>query len=134
MHSPLIIRVAFLAAGVVGLLFGLFFLLAADQAVTSFGLGAANLPALLFARSTGALITGLGIANLIAALDRGSRSQFALVIANIVVHVLSIFADFSENYPRNAGVWVGLAVHVIFIAVFGYCVVHWRQMTPRTAR
>jgi hypothetical protein len=23
---------------------------------------------------------------------------------------------------------VGLAVHVIFIAAFGYCIVHWREM------
>src|SRR5258708_888791 len=103
MHSPLIIRVTFIAAGIVGLAFGLFFLLAADQAITSFDLGAATLSALLYARSTGAVITSLGIANLIAALDRGSMAQLGLVIANIVVHVLSIFVDFSESYPRTAG-------------------------------
>ena len=53
------------------------------------------------------------------------------MIANIAVHVLSISADFSESYPRNAGVWIGLAVHVLFIAAFGYCLVHWRRMTAR---
>lgn len=132
MHSPIIIRVTFLAAGLVALLFGLFFLLGADQAVGSFGVGAPTVPALLFARSTGALLTSLGIVNLIAAFDRGSWAQFGLVIGNIVVHVLSIFADFSESYPRTASVWIGLAVHVIFIAAFGYCLVHWRQMMRPT--
>ena len=135
MHEPMIIRVTFLAAGVVGLLFGLFFLLAAEQSITSFELGGPTIPALLFARSTGALIASLGVANLIAAFDRGSRAQYALVVGNILVHVLSIFADFSESYPRNAGVWIGLAVHIVFIAAFGYCLVHWRRMTTgaRTA-
>jgi hypothetical protein len=131
MHEPIIIRVTFLVAAVTGLAFGLFFLLAAEPAITSFELGAPTIPAALFARSTGALIVSLGIANFFAAYDLGSRAQFGLVIGNLVVHVLSIFADFSENYPRNAGVWIGLAVHVILIGAFGYCLVHWRQITRR---
>ena len=44
MHEPMIIRVTFLAGGVVGLLFGLFFLLAAEQSITSFELGAPDGP------------------------------------------------------------------------------------------
>jgi len=129
MHSPIIIRVVFLAAGVVGLLFGLFFLLGPDQAIASYNLGAATLPALLFARSTGAALVGLGVINLLASLDRGSLALRALALGNLVIHVLSIFVDFSENYPKNAGIWVALAIHIIFIVAFGYCLVHWREMT-----
>lgn len=131
MHEPIVIRTTFLVAGVIGLAFGLFFLLGAEGSITSFALGAPTVPALLFARATGALIVSLGIANLFAAFDLGSRAQFGLVIANIVVHVLSIFADFSENYPKTAGTWIGLAVHVVLIGAFGYCLVHWRQITRR---
>jgi hypothetical protein len=121
--------VVFLAAGVAGLLFGLFFLLGPTQAIESYNLGAPTLPALLFARSTGAALVSLGLINLLAAFDRGSPALRALALGNFVIHVLSIFVDFSENYPKNAGVWIGLAVHIIFIAAFGYCLVHWREMT-----
>jgi hypothetical protein len=129
MHDPAIIRWVFLAGGVVGILFGLFFLLGAGQAITSYELGAPTVPALLFARSTGAAILSLSVANLIAASDRGSRALLALAIGNVLIHVLSIGVDFSQPYARNAGVWIGLAVHVIFIAAFGYCLIHWRRMT-----
>ena len=131
MHNPNIVRTTFIVAGIVGLVFGLLFLLAASQAITASELGDPTLAARLFARSTGAAIIALSVANLLAAFDRGSRALRALAIGNVVIHVLSIAVDFSESYPRNAGVWVGLAVHVILIAAFGYCLVHWREMTTR---
>jgi hypothetical protein len=131
MHDPRILRYTLLASGVAGLLFGLLFFLAPDQSIRSLEAGAPTVPALLFARSTGALILGVSIANLLAAFDRGSPALRALVVGNIAVHVLSDWADFSEGYARNAGVWAGIAVHVVLIAAFTYCLIHWRQMFPR---
>jgi hypothetical protein len=128
MHHPSVVRYTFLVAGIVGLLFGLFFLLAAGQAIASYELGPATVPARLFARSAGAAIIGLSVANLLAMLDRGSRALWALAVGNVVVHVLAIAVEFSENYPRNLGTWVGLAIHVILITAFVYCLVHWRQI------
>jgi hypothetical protein len=129
MHNPVIVRVVFIAAGVVGLLFGLFFLLGAAQAIQSYDLGAPTVPALLFARSTGAALISLGVINLLASFDRGSTALRALAIGNVLIHILSIGVDFSQPYARNAGVWVSVAIHVVFIAAFGYCLVHWREMT-----
>jgi hypothetical protein len=133
MHDPIIVRVTFIVAGAIGLLFGLFFLLAAGSAISASELGEPTLAARLFARSTGAAIISLSVANLLAAWDPGSRALRALAIGNVVIHVLSIAVDFSERYPRNAGVWIGLAVHIILIAAFSYCLVHWRDMTTRLA-
>ena len=129
MHSPLIIRATLLVSGVIGILFGLFFLLAAGQAVASFELGAPTIPALLFARSSGAAILSLSVVNILAVFHPLSRTTRAIVIGNVVIHVLSIATDFSENYPKNAGVWIGFAVHVILIVAFGYCLIHWKRMT-----
>jgi hypothetical protein len=133
MHSPVIIRATLVVSGAIGVLFGLFFLLAAGQAIASFELGSPTIPALLFARSAGAAILSLSLVNILAAFHPLSRTTRAIAIGNVVVHVLSIAVDFSENYPRNAGVWVGLAIHVILIAAFGYCLVHWREMTSTRA-
>ena len=131
MHSPMIVRVTFLAAGIVALLFGLFFLLAAGQAIQAYNLGAPAVPATLFARSTGAALVSLGLIDVIASADRGSRALWALAVGNVVIHVLSIGVDFSAPYAKNAGVWIGLVVHIVFIAAFSYCLVHWREMTSR---
>jgi hypothetical protein len=123
------VRVTFLAAGAISLLFGLFFLLGAGNAIESYNLGAPTIPALLFARATGATLVGIGIANLLAAADPGSPALKALAIANLAIHLLSLWVDFSETYEHSAGIWVGLAVHVIFIAAFGYLLVQWGSLT-----
>jgi hypothetical protein len=128
MHHPNVVRYTFLVAGVIGLLFGLFFLLAAGQAIATYELGAATVPARLFARTAGAVLIALSVANLLAMNDRGSRALWALAVGNVVVHILSIAVEFSENYPRNAGVWVGVAIHLILVTAFIYCLIHWRQI------
>jgi hypothetical protein len=127
-HHPNVVRYTFAIAGAIGLLFGLFFLLAAGQAIIANGLGEAGLAARLFARSTGAAIIAISVANLLAMFDRGSRALWALAVGNVVIHLLSIAVEFSERYPRNAGVWVGVAIHGVLIAAFAYCLVHWRQI------
>ena len=87
----------------------------------------------MYALLFGTLMVGVVIGGIAAWLGQSKwRYAARLERANIVVHVLSIFTDFSENYPKNPGVWVGLAVHVILIGAFGYCLVHWRQITRRT--
>ena len=130
MHRPIVIRAVFLASGVIGLLFGLFFLFVPEQAIQSYNLGALTVPALLFARSTGAALVSLGVINLLASFDRsGSVALRALALGNLLIHLISISVDFSESYPKTAGTWIGLAVHIIFIGGFGYCLVHWREIT-----
>jgi hypothetical protein len=122
-------RVILLAAGVVGILFGLFFLFGAEAAIQSYNLGDSTLPARLFARATGAALISLGIIDILASSDRDSPALRAIVIGNLLIHLLSIGVDFSESYPRSAGVWIGLIVHVVFILAFGYLLLNWNKMT-----
>jgi hypothetical protein len=123
------LRVILIVSGVVGVLFGLFFLFGADAAIGPYGLGDPTLPARLFARATGAGLVTIGLINLLAAADRGSPALRAVVIGNILIHVLSLGVDFSETYARAGGVWIGVAVHVLFIAAFVWSLANWRRLT-----
>jgi hypothetical protein len=127
--SALNTRVILIASGILAILFGLFFLVGAEGAIGSYGLGESTLPARLFARATGAGLISIGIINILASGDRGSPALRAIVIGNIVIHVLSLGVDFSESYAKSAGIWVGLAVHVIFIVAFGYMLINWNRLT-----
>ncbi len=129
MHDPKIIRATFLISGVVGMLIGLFLLLAAGQALAGFDLGAPTLPALLFARSAGAAILSLSVVNFVVAFHPFSLTMRTLAVGNVLIHLLSIAVDFSERYPRNTGAWASVALHVVLIAAFAYCIIHWREMT-----
>lgn len=123
------LRIVLIAAGVVAILFGLFFLFGAETAIASYNLGDSTLPARLFARATGAGLVAFGAVNLLAAADTGSPALRAVVVGNLLIHLLSLWVDFSESYARNAGIWVALAVHIVFILAFGYALMNWRQMT-----
>ena len=128
----MILRVILIAAGVVGMLFGLLFLFGAESAIQSFNLGdASTVPERLFARSLGAAIISVSLINLLASSDRGSSALRAIVIGNIAIHVLSFIVDFSESYARNGGVYVGLAVHVIFVGAFGWVLLNWSKVTAK---
>jgi hypothetical protein len=122
------LRIILIASGVVGILFGLFFLFGAESAIASYNLGDSTLPARLFARATGAALISFGVINILASSDTGSSALRAVVIGNIVVHLMSLGVDFSESYARNGGVWVGLAVHIIFIVAFGWALLNWGKM------
>ena len=123
------VRFTLIASGVVGILFGLLFLLGADTAIQGFNLGAPTIPAVIFARSEGASLISIGIINLLASNDRGSAALRALLVGNILIHVLSVAVDFSATYERNGGVYFGLVVHIIFIIAFAYLLINWRRLT-----
>lgn len=125
----MIVRVVLAVSGVVGLLFGAFFIFGADAAISSYNLGEPTLPATLFARATGISIAAVGFINLLSLADRGSPALYAVVTGNLLIHALSIAVDFSADYERNAGVWIGLAIHVVFIVAFGYVMLNWKKLT-----
>ncbi len=123
------LRLILIVSGAVAILFGLFFLLGAESAIQSYNLGGSTLPARLFARATGASLVTLGVIDILASSDRGSPALRAIVIGNLLVHVLSLGVDFSESYARSASIWVSFVVHVLFIIAFGYALVNWRSLT-----
>ena len=127
------LRIILIASGIVGILFGLFFLLGSESAIQSYNLGDSTLPARLFARATGGLILSVGIINLLAYRDSGSSGLRAIIIGNILIHILSIGVDFSESYTRDVGVWIGLGVHVVFIVAFGWALLNWSRVTTKPA-
>jgi hypothetical protein len=114
-----------LVAAIVSALFGIFFLFGADAAIRSFGLGDSSLPARLLARAVGSNLIAVAVINFLSRGDIGSTALRAVVIGNIVIHVIGLGADFSERYPRNAGIWVSVAIHVAFILAFGYFLLDW---------
>jgi hypothetical protein len=123
------LRIIMLVAGVIATLFGLFFLLGAESAISSDNLGDSTLPARLFTRATGAGLIAIGVINLLASRDRGSPALQAIVIGNLLLHLIAIWVDFGESYARNGGIYVGLAVHVIFIIAFGWVLLNWKRLT-----
>jgi len=113
-------RVVLIVAGIVGLLAGLDYLFATESAILSFNIGDATLPAMLFARATGAAILAMGVINILAAADAGSPALRAVLIGNVVAHTASLFGDFSGGIGANPIFWVAVVIHVAFIAAFGY--------------
>ena len=122
------LRIVLIASGVVGALFGLFFLIAPDAAIQSFQLGASDVPSRLFARAEGSGLISLAVVNFIASTDRGSAALRGVVAGNLLAHIFGIAIDFTETFPKTGGWWVGFAVHVIFIAAFGYYLINWNRM------
>jgi len=125
-------RVILIVSGVVAILVGLLFIFGADSAIQSYNLGESTLVTRLFVRAAGAGILSFGILNLLCVGDIGSRALRAVVVGNLVIHVLSIGVEFSESYVRNTGVWIGLVVHVAFIIAFGYLLLNWKSV-PKAA-
>jgi hypothetical protein len=123
------LRIILIASGVIGILFGVLLFFGTESAIQSYNLGDSTLAARLFARGAGAAIFSIAVINLLASSDRGSPALRAIVIGNILIHVLSFATDFSESYARNASVYVSFAIHVIFIVAFGWVLLNWRQLT-----
>ena len=121
------LRIVLIASGIVAILFGAFFLLAADTAIQSFELGSSDVASRLFARVFGGTLISLGIVNFLASADQGSPALRAIVVGNLLIHAFGIAVDFTETFPKTGGWWVGLAIHVIFIAAFGYYLVNWSK-------
>lgn len=69
------LRIILIAAGVVGLLFGLMFLLAPDMAIQSFQLGTSDVASHLFARSEGAALVSVAVMNFVASRDPGASRR-----------------------------------------------------------
>ena len=126
-------QIMLIAAGVIACLFGLLFLFAPDQATRNFQLGESTTASRLFSRSTGCGLISVGIINILASGDSGSSALYALVIGNIVLHVLGIAVDFTEDFPKKGGWWVGFIVHIVFIVGFGYVLLSWPPVAAATA-
>ena len=122
------LRIVLIAAGVVGLIFGLLFLLAPDMAIQSFQLGASDVPSRLFGRAEGAALVSVAIMNFIASRDSGGSWALRGVLAvNLLLHIFGIAIDFTEAFPKTGGWWVGAIVHLVFIVAFGYYLARWRE-------
>jgi hypothetical protein len=72
------------------------------------------------------MLLSVSIINLIASGDATrSTAALAVVIGNILLHVVSIAVDFSERIPRTAGWWAGLIIHIALILAFGSFLLDW---------
>jgi uncharacterized protein YjeT (DUF2065 family) len=121
------LRIVLIAAGIVAILLGLLFLLAPDMAIQSFQLGASDVPSRLFARVFGGTLMSLGVVNILASGDGRSNALSAIVVGNILGHLFGIGVDFTETFPKTGGWWLGLAIHLVFIAAFGYYLLNWNK-------
>jgi hypothetical protein len=102
--------------------------LAADAAIQSFQLGRSDVAGRLFARAEGSALIAVGVVNILASGDTGSTALWALVVGNLIIHILGIAIDFTEKFPKTGGWWVGFVVHVIFIVAFGGILIWWQAM------
>ncbi|HZP19384.1 MAG TPA: hypothetical protein VFB16_04185 [Bauldia sp.] len=119
------LQIVLIASGAIAACFGALFFVAADTAIRTFELGASDVASRLFARSTGAGLIAIAVINVIASQDAGSGALYAIVIGNLLLHVLAIAVDFTEKFPRKGGWWVGFAVHIVLILAFGYYAIWW---------
>ncbi len=114
------LRALFLIHATVATLFGIYFAFGAASAITTFQLGDVTTTAVLFCRAVGAQMLGVALINWLCPGDLASAGVRAVVIGNIVLHAFAVAADLSVGYSRSLGVWMGLAIHVIFVVAFGY--------------
>ena len=56
-----------------------------------------------------------------------------ILAGNLFIHVMGIVIDFTETFPKAGGWWVGLVVHVVFIAAFGYLLFKGSKTAAATA-
>ena len=128
----MILRITLVAAGLLAAVFGAFLLFGADAAIQSFALGNSDVASRLFARVFGGALISVAVMNFIASTDGGSSPALrAVVVANVLFHAFGIGTDFTETFPKTGGWWIGMAVHVVFILAFGYCLANWSKATTR---
>lgn len=127
------IRILLVIAGLLALLVGALMIFAPDGMVVAFNVGDASMAARAFARAFGSALIAVGVMNLIAARDRGSPALDAILVANLLLHLLSPLLDFLEPFPKDASYWGSFALHAIFVIAFGWALVVRRRPMEQAA-
>lgn len=114
------LRVLLVASAIVLLFFGCLALFFTDTAIQSFQLGEPDVPSRLLARNLGVALLVVAAMNLLSLRDLGSPSLRVLLTGNLLLNIGLPLADLTEDFPVTGDYWFGVAIHVIFIAGFGY--------------
>jgi hypothetical protein len=125
----MVIRTVLIVSGIFALAIAALFVFAPEAGIDGFHLGPSEVASRLFARNFGLGLAVLGIINILACADPGSRALRALILGNILIHIGSPLVDLTENFQRDAGWYVSLLVHLGFVIAFGYCLANWTRLT-----
>jgi len=108
-------------AGVMALLFGVSMLAAPDQMLSNMARDSPDARFVLQWMSC--VLIAVGVINILSRTDAGSPALRAVILGNIVLHVLGLGIDFwhhTKGFVQTSGVMMGAAVHGVLIAGFAY--------------
>jgi hypothetical protein len=124
------IRILLIVAGLLALLLGALLIFAPDGMVAAFNVGDSSIAARAFARAFGGGLIAVGVMDLIASRDRGSAALDAVLVGNLLLHLLSPLLDFLEPFPKDASYWGSFLLHAIFVIAFAWALVVRRRAAP----
>jgi uncharacterized membrane protein HdeD (DUF308 family) len=121
------IRILLIIAGLLALAFGALMIFAPDGMVVAFNVGDSSVAARAFARAFGSALVAIGVMDLIAARDRGSPALDAILVANLLLHLLSPALDFIEPFPKDGSYWGSFVLHALLVIAFAWALVARRR-------
>ena len=108
-------------AGVMALFFGASMLVAPDQMLSNMARDSPDARFVLQWMSC--VLIAVGLINILSRTDPGSPALRAVMIGNIVLHVMGLGIDFwhhTKGFVQASGVMMGAVVHGVLIAGFAY--------------
>jgi len=108
-------------AGVMALFFGVSMLAAPDQMLSNMARDSPDARFVLQWMSC--VLIAVGVINILSRTDAGSPALRAVILGNIVLHVLGLGIDVwhhTKGFVQTSGVMMGAVVHGVLIAGFAY--------------
>ena len=107
-------------ASLIAFFFGVGMLLAPKMLASNFGVSLDE-GGILFGRSLGALLLGLGTINWLSR-DKSLQNLKPVLYGNLVVQVLTGVIDFMgvQSGTLNSSAWVGIIIHILLGGGFAY--------------
>lgn len=110
-------------ASVTAFIFGMGLILTPQMLANNFGV-TLDQGGILFARSLGALLLGLGVINWLSRKETSIQALRPILWGNLVVQVLTGVIDFMgvQAGVLNSSAWVGIIIHILLGGGFAYFV------------
>ena len=113
----------FLIASIIPFVFGILMIVAPDQLAAGMMVAPVTDPLNAWVRAVGTNLIGLACINFLARHAVWSPAVRAIIIGNIVVHLLGLATDwygFGQGVITLGGALQGLVIHSAFLVGFGY--------------
>src|SRR5689334_5428874 len=101
MGKAMSLRIWLIAASIISLIFGLYFLLLPDEAIREFQAGEPGDALRLSIRELGGALISVAVIDWLASSDKGSKALRAVLAGNIVFFLFNTGLDFTATFPAT---------------------------------